>query len=131
MSEPLIFISRHHVPADNLDELRQVGPAFTEYADAVEPDAVALQLFLDDAHRELVYVQVQPTAEAMDAHLQLTHERIARAIELVQTTSITVCGTPGPLLTEALRHNRTAGVTVTVLPQRLSGFLRPTVAKAA
>lgn len=131
MHEPLIFISHHHVPADQLDELCRLGRAFTEYAETVEPDAVTLQLFLDATERQLVYVQVQPTAEAMDAHLQLTHERITQALELVETTSITVCGTPGPLLTEALRHNRDAGVTVTVLPARLSGFLRPTVATAA
>ena len=128
MHEPLIFISHNRVPADKLDELRELALAFTEYAETVEPDAVTLQLFLDDTARELVYVQVQPSAEAMDAHLQVTHERIALALELVETTSITVCGTPGPLLTEALRHNRDGGVAVTVLPLRLSGFLRPTVA---
>ena len=128
MSESLIFISRHEVPAEHVDELREISRAYTEATDSTEPDAVTLQLFLDEETRELVTVQIHQSADAADAHLQLAHGSIGRALELVQTTSILVCGEPGPLLAEGLRHNRQAGAAVTVVPTRLSGFVRPTAA---
>ena len=60
--------------------------------------------------------------------MQLTHDRIAAALDMVESTEIVVCGTPGPLLTQALEHNRQIGASVTVLTQHLDGFFRTVVA---
>jgi hypothetical protein len=130
MYEPLIFISRHQASSDVLEEALELGRQFIEHVESVEPDALTLQMFLDDDTGELVYVHVHSSAAAADAHLQLTHEHIATALKLLHTTSITVYGAPGPVLTEALQHNSNAGVPVTVMTTRLGGFLRPIAAAA-
>ena len=72
----------------------------------------------------VTYVQVQSGPEEMDRHLQLTHDHVHRAVVLAPPSAITVHGRPGPVLTEALRANAEAGARVTVVPDRLGGFLR-------
>jgi quinol monooxygenase YgiN len=128
MSEPFVFIARFRVHDGSVDELREVAHAMTGIVDDEETSALGIQLFLSDDDSELLYLQVQPDAAAMDAHMQLTHERIAAALELVDPVEITICGTPGPLLSQALEINRQAGATVRILPRHIDGFFRSVLA---
>ena len=124
MSEPFVFIARFRVHDGKGDDLRALAHTLTGIVDNEETSAVGIQLFLAEDDSELLYLQVQPDAAAMDTHMQLTHERIAAALELVDPVEITVCGRPGPLLSQALEVNRQAGAIVRVLPSHVDGFFR-------
>lgn len=124
MSRPLIFMSTHRVAAGRGDDLRALATEYVEFVRAHEPATVGLHLALDEDGTELTYVQIQPDPEAMDEHLSLVIERFGTALEIAPPTSIKVCGTPGPVLRGALDNNRDAGVPITVVRDRLDGFVR-------
>jgi hypothetical protein len=124
MSEPIIFVSKHRAGDGGTERLRALGTDFAAFVESAEPRAVGLQLFIDDDGNELTYVQVQPDTDAMEEHMRIAGERIGAALQKLNTTEVTVYGTPGPLLGQALRANAEAGVPVTVVPTRLAGFLR-------
>ena len=128
MSEPFVFIARFRVHEGKVDALRELAHTLTGIVDDEETSTLGIQLFLAEDDSELLYLQVQPDADAMDSHMQLTHERIAAALELVDPVEITVCGTPGPLLSQALEVNRQAGATVRVLATHVDGFFRTVLA---
>ncbi|WP_214401258.1 hypothetical protein [Pseudonocardia lacus] len=128
MTDALIFISTHAVPADTLPELRELSAQFVASAREEEPWSAGLHVFLDEDRHELTYVQVQPSADAMDRHLRLARERIGRAVALAPPVRVTVYGAPGPVLAEALRVNAEAGARVSVVADRLAGFQRPVAA---
>jgi hypothetical protein len=69
-------------------------------------------------------VQVHPDAAAVDHHMQVAGELIGQALALVDTVGVEVYGEPGPVLRQALDHNTSAGVPVTVEPAALGGFTR-------
>jgi hypothetical protein len=125
MTEPLTFIATFRVPAGKADEVRDLVAAYTEFVDVHEERTLAVQFLLDAAETRLINVHTQQDAAAMDAHLELARDRIAAALELVEPEAIIVCGEPGPVLSQVLEHNRQRGATVTVLPQRIGGFVRP------
>jgi hypothetical protein len=128
MTDALIFISTHAVPAGALPELRELSARFVASAQAEDPRSAGLHVFLDEDRRELTYVQVQASAEDMDRHLRLARELIGRAVALAPPVRVAVYGAPGPVLVEALRVNAEAGARVSVVADRLAGFQRAVAA---
>ena len=128
MTAPLVFVSTHRVPQGAADDLRALGREFVRFVEAEEPHSVVLQVLLGAEGTELTYLHVHDDAQGMDRHLRLSRERIGRAVDLAPPVRVTVYGTPGPVLSEALRHNAEAGARVTVVPEVVAGLLRSVAA---
>jgi quinol monooxygenase YgiN len=128
MSEPFVFIARFRVHDGKGDDLRAAAHTLTAIVDHEETSALGIQVFIAEDDSELLYLHVQPDAAAMDAHMQLTHEGIAAALELADPAEVTICGRPGPLLSQALDVVGQAGATVRILPSHVDGFFRTVLA---
>jgi hypothetical protein len=105
MSEPFIFVTTNAINKEELDRVNEFSTHFTELSN----------------------VQVHRDAASMDGYLPMVQQLIQQAPELTKTTSIEVYGTPGPVAQQVLRTNAEQEVRVRVKPDRISGFVRPTL----
>jgi hypothetical protein len=66
-------------------------------------------------------------AESMDVHFEGAEERSAAAYEYLDPASWEIYGKPSKAVIEVMRHTAaSAGVTLSVQPEYLAGFLRLT-----
>ncbi|GGO75530.1 antibiotic biosynthesis monooxygenase [Nonomuraea cavernae] len=122
MSEAFIFVSRHRAQEGKSADLPALAREYAAFVRSHEPDALGYHAFTSEDGTELTQIHLYPDAGAMDHHLKVAHEWIGQAALSVETIAITVLGTPGPVLGEALRANEEAGVPVTVTPRPVAGF---------
>jgi hypothetical protein len=124
MPRMLFFITKHTVKDGRLDDLERLNDEFVEFVEASEPRIHALNAYLDDTGTRLTLVQVHPDAASMDFHLQVAADRIHQAFEVVDNDGVEVYGSPGPVTSGLLEQIGSAGVPVSVCPNRLGGFVR-------
>lgn len=114
MSAPFVMITTHRVPPERLDDLESLTRTYLDHVEAHEPRAQVHSAYLDADRAEVALVQVHPDSAAADQHMQVAHDLIGQGLAPTDTVGVEVYGEPGPLLREALDHNRAAGVPVTV-----------------
>jgi hypothetical protein len=122
MSDPFVFVVTLTINDGELENIKQLGKSFTELAEASDTGLLAFHFYLTDDGTKISNVQVHVDAASMDAYLPVVAEKIGHALELSQTDTIEVYGSPGPVLREVLRHNEEQGARVRVLPTHLDGF---------
>jgi hypothetical protein len=122
MAAPFVMITTHRVPPDRLHELESVTRAYLDHVEANEPRAQLHTAYLDDDGSELTLVQVHPDAASAEHHMHVARDLIGQGLALVDTIGVEVYGEPGPLVRQALEHNRRAGVPVIVKGASWGGF---------
>jgi hypothetical protein len=120
----LFFITKHTVKDGRLDDLERLNAEFVEFVAANEPRIHGLNAYLDDTRTRLTLVQAHPDAASMDFHLQVAGDRIHQAFEVVDNDGVEVYGSLGPIASGLLEQIGSAGVAVSVSPNRLGGFDR-------
>jgi hypothetical protein len=123
MTAPFVMITTHRVPSDRLDEFEALTRTYLDRVEAGEPRAQVHSAYVDASRAEVALLQVHPDAAAADQHMQVAHDLIGQGLALADTLGVEVYGEPGPVLRQALDHNRAAGVPVTVKPA-WAGFTR-------
>jgi hypothetical protein len=124
MSDPFIFVTTHTINKGELERIKELSKSFTALVDASDTGLVAFHFYINEDDTEVSNVQVHTDAAAMDAYLPVVRDKISEALELSETTSIEVYGTPGPVVREVLRQNQAQGVRVRIKPNHLDGFTR-------
>jgi quinol monooxygenase YgiN len=126
MSEPIVFVSHNEVKEGMLAGLRDFLRAGARVLRAEKPGTVAFLGYVDDTGSELSIVHVFPDADAMDRHLQGVDERAGAASEYFDTKGYEIYGSPSqPVLEATRRFASSEGVPLTVRPDHVGGFLRP------
>jgi hypothetical protein len=124
MSGPFIFISRSRVKPGRWEQALRHASDATEIVETEEPRVIGLHTWADEGRSEVSTVQVHPDAESMESHLKIYVDKLAEsAFEALDTYEIDVLGTPGQGLLDLL--SQVQDVQVRILPEHLSGFLRP------
>ena len=124
MSEPIVFISHFRVKEGKLDGLKQFAQATTEQIKADKPGTVVFLQYLNDEGTEQSVIHVFPDADAFDRHSEGVAERAKAAFEFIVLTCREVYGTPSDKALAMLRPPEGSGITLTVMPQPMGGYIR-------
>ena len=125
MSEPIVFISHFQVKEGKLDGLKQLSQEFAKRLEAEKPRTLVFLSYLNDSGSRMTVVHVFADADSMDLHVQGTEERVKVAYEYLEPEGFEIYGTPSNEVLEMMRQEATsAGVTLSVEPDHLAGFLR-------
>ena len=125
MSEPVMFISHFRIKEGALDAVRRMWIEIPRRLQADKPRTLVFLTFLDEESTELSFVHVFADPEAMDLHFEGADDRAQAAYEFIEPLGWEVYGTPSDAALLSLREAaKTAGVTLTVRPAFLGGFLR-------
>ena len=125
MSEPVVFISHFAVKEGKLDDLRRLSAEVETQLRAHKPGTVAYLMYLDEEGTRFTVAHCFPDADAMDHHFEGSDERSAAVFELVEPSGWEIYGRPNDGALEMMRQAATAsGVSLTLLPDHLGGFLR-------
>lgn len=125
MAEPIVFISRFGVKEGVLEDLRSLTTEVIASLRETKPRTVVYLAYLDEPGTEVSFLHAFPDAEAMDLHFEGVDERAAAAYRYLEPRGWEVYGRPsdGGLAT-LQQAAASAGVSLTVRPQLLGGFLR-------
>ena len=125
MIEPIVFISHFRIKTDQLDAF---GAYFQEGAaglQAEKPRTVAFLAYADEIGARASIVHVFPDADAMDLHIEGAAERSRAAYEFLEPDGWEIYGDPSPAALGMMHESASAaGVTLTVKPGHIGGFLR-------
>lgn len=125
MNSPLFFITTHRIKPGNEDAFGALTDEYLRFVEDNEPRTWAHYAYRDPDTGEVALVQVHPDADSADEHMRKAHPLIGRGLELTDTLSAVVYGTPGPVVQEALEHNAANGVAVKVLPLGIGYHVAP------
>lgn len=126
MPEPIVFISHFRVKAGKLDAVRQLSRQVFGQLEAGKPRTLAFLGYLDEASTRLTFVHLFGDAESMDIHNEGAGGRSSAADELIEPEGWEIYGTPSDAALQMMQGEAAAaGVTLSVEPQSLGGFIRP------
>lgn len=125
MAGPVFFISHFEVKEGKLDELRGLFEVIQAELVQSKPNTVAYLSYLDEGGTRLSILHAFTDAEAMDAHFQGADERSAAAYEFIEPRGWEIYGQASEGAVAGMRREaEAAGVSLTVLPDHVGGFLR-------
>lgn len=127
MTEPVVFVSRFTVKDGKLAALKQQFREVLEMLEAEKVRTTAQLAYLDDTDTRVSIVHVFADADTMDVHFQGADERSRAAYEFMDPAGWEIFETPSDAAEQMLRQAAaSAGVTLTIQPVYLGGFLRTT-----
>ena len=125
MAEPIVFISHSRFKAGAFDGYRELSREVTPLIERDKPGTVVFLQYADQANTELHVVHVFPDAEAMARHLEGVDERVAKALEFIDSDGYDIYGSPsGPVLEPMQGFSQQTGATLTVRPYHIAGYIR-------
>ena len=128
MSGPFIYIGTNTIRKGKVEEARKMLTEITELVKTHEPRVIAFNVYLDEANRTAVCVQVHPDAASMDTHMQVISEHLKTAYDVLEeTTSEQLYGPGGEHMVDEFRQ-WAPNATFTVIPQHLAGVTRSAAA---
>jgi quinol monooxygenase YgiN len=125
MTGPIVFISHQRVRPGMLDAVRSAFAEVSAELEADKPGTVVFHAFASEDETELRIVHIFPDASAMDRHMVGVAERAARAREFMETTAFEVFGRPSAGVAEMMQQAAGGGVSLTLMPDPIGGYLRP------
>lgn len=120
---PLTFIAHYRVHPGRMDELQALATEYASTVERTEPGCVSLGLYFEGDSRFCHVVTLQDT-ETMDQHVVQVHSFLERSADLVEPATLTVYGSPGPVLQAALESNAARGADTAVVSDSGLGFVR-------
>ena len=124
MSEPIVFISRNRIKKGKAGEFKR------HYQDRIQPifdgkpNTFAQLGFENEEGTEFTVVRVFPNADALEQQIQGADERSKKTYEYIEPTAIEIFGTPTPATLEKMKKIAGSGITVSIVPRYLGGFIR-------
>jgi quinol monooxygenase YgiN len=124
MSEPIVFISRFRMKEGTRERFTDYARRVTPEIDAAKPRTLVYLAYLDDTATRLTIIHAFGDAQAMDVHFEGAAERAAAAYEFIEPQGWEIYGRPSQGALDVMRRSaEAAGVSLTVLPDYLVGFL--------
>ncbi|MCD6020963.1 MAG: hypothetical protein K0R20_673 [Actinomycetia bacterium] len=125
VSEPVVFISHFGIKEGMLEDLRQLSEEVIDKLREEKARTVLYLAYLDDEGTEVSFLHAFPDAESMDLHFEGVDERVKAAYQYIEPRGWEIYGRPSGAALESMRQAAEgAGVSLTVLPDHLGGFLR-------
>jgi quinol monooxygenase YgiN len=125
MSEPVVFVSHFKIKEGALDDLKRHSADVIGRLREQKPGTVLFLAYVDEQAGEISFLHAFPDADSMDAHFEGVDERVADAYRFIEPRGWEIYGRPNEQAMETMRQAAaTSGVSLTVLPDHLGGFLR-------
>lgn len=125
MSAPVVFVSHFKIKEGTLPDLKRLTVDVVAQLRTEKPRTVLYLAYLDEQGTEVSFLHAFPDADSMDAHFEGVDERVAAAYQYLEPRGWEVYGKPNDRAMDAMRQAATSsGVSLTVLPDYLEGFLR-------
>ena len=125
MSGPVVFITTYAIKEGELKRFQAFLRELLDALEAEDPDALAVNAYINAEGTEASIVQVTQDAESIKRFWRILHQRIGRSLgDLANTTGVQVYGSLGDIALERTRHLTESGAGVAVLPRHVGGFTR-------
>ena len=125
MAGPVFFISHFAIKEGKLGAFKDLAAEIVPQLEAARPRTVAFLFYTDEDASRLTIAHCFLDAEAMDAHFEGSDERSAASYEFIEPRGWEIYGQASDGALEGMRREAAeAGVSLTVLPDHLGGFLR-------
>ena len=124
MPEPIVLISKHKIKEGKLEELRSFSKEVMPMIEASKPGTVFQGAYVSEDGSEASFVHVFPDAAAFEHHLIGADDRIARSHEFTEPVSMEIFGTPGEKTLQMFIEMESRGISFTLRPEYLGGFIR-------
>ena len=129
MSEPIVFISHFRVKAGKVEAYKELQRDTAKLLLADKPRTLAYLAYLTESGEQITIVHAFADTESMDLQFQGAFERAKVGFELFEPDGWEIYGKPSEEVIDAMRQAATAsGVTLTLQPEYVAGFLRMTPA---
>jgi len=124
--QPIVFISHFAVKPGHADAFRTMWRSVIGQLEAAKPATSAQLAYLDEGGGRLSIVHVFRGPDALTAHFRGSDERSRAVYEHIVPAGWEIYGRPHEEQLAGLRAEAaSAGVTLTVEPEAIGGFLRP------
>jgi hypothetical protein len=125
MSEPIAFISHFWVKPGKREDITRLFQDGSQRLEADKPRTLVFLAYFNETGTQVSFLHVFADAESMDVHFEGADERGRAAYEYMDPAGWEFYGRPSPQALETMRQAATsAGVTLSVEPDYLGGFLR-------
>jgi len=124
VSEPIVFISRNHIKEGKTGEFRKHYQESIQPIFEGKPGTVAQLAYENEETGEVTVVRVFPNADALDQQIQGADERSKKTYEFIEPIGIEIFGAPNPATLEKMKKIAGSGITVSICPSYLGGFIR-------
>jgi hypothetical protein len=124
MSEPIIFISDQRIKEGKLEAYKQYYQQMVETIEATKPGTVANLAYVNKDGTEVSVIIVFPDAASMDLYMQVAAELTEKGFEFMRILSLEIYGKPNNTVAELLKKISGSGVTLTLKPQPIGGYIR-------
>ena len=124
MSDPIVFVSTHHVKHGSAAELKEQYKQGTGVIEAEKPGTVLFLAYLDEDESEISTLHAFPDAEAFDAHLEGAADRANSAGDIMEFREFEIYGSPSDEALEMMEQAASGGASLTVRPNFVDGYLR-------
>ena len=104
MSEPITCIDFSAIRPGKFDELNKRVKELAAFVDTNEAAPFAYNVYLDEEGARMTVLQVHPSLESFELHLEIAGPEFQKFQDLVDLQQIDVYGEPGASLTALLRH---------------------------
>jgi len=127
MSDPVVFISHFQVKHGALEAAERLNREIADRLEADKPRTLVFLSYMDAARTRVSFLHVFADEESMDRHFEGSDDRSKAALELMIPAGWDVYGQPSRDALANLRQGAAAaGVSLTIQPAFIAGFLRGT-----
>jgi hypothetical protein len=132
VSEAIVFVSHLRIKEGMAGTYRDLQRRATQAFEAEKPRTLVFLPYLDEAGSSLTIFHVFADPDAMDAHFEGAEERSRSAFEYLVPEGWEIYGAPSDQVMESMRRLAASrGIPLTVHPELIGGFLRPTASGGA
>lgn len=124
MSQPIVFVSHFRIKKGAGARFSELARRVTTELDVAKPRTLVYLVYLDESVSRLTIVHAFGDAEAMDVHFEGSAQRAAAAYEFIEPQGWEIYGRPNQGALDTMRRSaEAAGVSLTVVPDHIAGFV--------
>src|SRR5262245_28270028 len=125
MTELLIAVDHSEIREGKLDAVKATAAELAEFVEANEPETIAYSIYVDDEARRMTVVQIHPSSDSMELHMELAAPVFRKFAGLLELTRVDFYGTPSPELLRRMRQkSELLGGAPVVVNELRTGFAR-------
>ena len=125
MSEPIVFISRNAIREGRRAEFDSLFAYAVDLINGTKPETSLFAAYVDEGGTGVAIVHAFADAAAMALHFEGSDQRSATVSELIEPAGFEIYG-PAPVaaVDQLRREAQSAGISLTIYPDPIGGFLR-------
>jgi quinol monooxygenase YgiN len=121
----LIVVDTSEVHDGRLEELRAAVAELVEFVEANEAEPLAYNVYFDEQGTTMTVVQVHPSSESFERHMELAGPVFRRFADLLTLSRIDFYGTPSRIALDQMRRKAELLGNASVVVNNLqTGFTR-------